>query len=550
MAVPQNGSGVSTAHVNMMTDTIIANLPADGLRVVVRSLLVLFPEITRAFEQETKKYITQRVASSLIPQDETPSLVDLGRTQQIARSMLGCELSFESLQLFQNLVNQATAVLSRANDSDLYSLETFLTSVDGDIVQAMTAVQKSLFIDTGARVMNDGEQIMVKGLYQSLLDCHDTLKMTSRDFPFGRSLVSTAGLLGLPRAALPDANQGLYGQIAIAQPPPHAQETFQLNGRKVPRIFSGLWQMSSPAWGAAPSSKIVEQFSKHVQQGFTAFDMADHYGDAEIIFGRFSSLYPHRDAIFTATKYCVFHPMVISREAVQANVSQRCQRLQAEKIDLLQFHWQFYENPDYLNALQFLAEDGRVETVGLCNFDTEHLLKIVESGTRVHTNQVQFSLVDSRPVFAMGSACEKHDIKLLTYGTLCGGFLADKWLGKAEPNVYDGSITPSQRKYFEMIRSWGGWNLFQELLAALRIIATKHNVDISNVATRWVLDFPYVGAVIVGARMGISEHTDENLRSFGWCLDSSDQDMLEAILKRSRRVDIYKSIGDCGAEYR
>lgn len=101
-----------------------------------------------------------------------------------------------------------------------------------------------------------------------------------------------------------------------------------------------------------------------------------------------------------------------------------------------------------------------------------------------------------------------------------------------------------------MIRSWGGWKLFQELLTALRIIATKHHVDISNVATRWVLDFPYVGAVIVGARMGISEHTDENLRSFGWSLDSSDHDMLEAILEKSRRLDIFKSVGDCGAEYR
>lgn len=284
MVISQNGGGVSTAHVNMMTDTIIANLPADGLRVVVRSLLVLFPEITRAFEHETKKYITQRVASSLIPEDVTPSLVDLGKTQQIARSMLGCGLSFESLQLFQNLVNQGTTTMSRVNDSDLYDLEIFLTSVDGDIVQAMTAVQKSLLVDTGARVMNDGEHSMVKDLYQSLMDCHDTLKMTNRDFPFGRSLVSTAGVLGLPGAALPDASQELYDQIAIAQPPPQAQETFQLNGRKVPRIFSGLWQMSSPAWGAASSFKIVEQFSKHVQQGFTAFDMADHYGDAEVVF--------------------------------------------------------------------------------------------------------------------------------------------------------------------------------------------------------------------------------------------------------------------------
>lgn len=48
-----------------------------------------------------------------------------------------------------------------------------------------------------------------------------------------------------------------------------------------------------------------------------------------------------------------------------------------------------YDNPDYLKALQFLAEDSRVAAVGLCNFDTKHLLNVVESGTRVYTNQVQ-----------------------------------------------------------------------------------------------------------------------------------------------------------------
>lgn len=48
-----------------------------------------------------------------------------------------------------------------------------------------------------------------------------------------------------------------------------------------------------------------------------------------------------------------------------------------------------YQNPDYLKALRFLTEDDRVETVGLCNFDTKHLLEVVQSGIRVYTNQVQ-----------------------------------------------------------------------------------------------------------------------------------------------------------------
>lgn len=284
MAIAQPGGGVSTAHVNMMTDTIIANLPADGLRVVMRSLLVLFPEITHAFECETKKFVEQRAVSSIIGKDKKPSLAELNKTQQIARSMLGCGLSFKSLQLFQNLVAQGTVLISRTSDDSQYELFTFLTSVDGDIVQAMTAVQKSLFIDTGTRVMDNGEHALVETLYHSLTSCYDTLKATEHDYPFGRSLISTAGILGLPRPTLLDAHQDLSKQTSIIPLPQQARETFQLNGRTVPRIFSGLWQMSSPAWGAASSSKIVEQFSSHVRQGFTAFDMADHYGDAEVIF--------------------------------------------------------------------------------------------------------------------------------------------------------------------------------------------------------------------------------------------------------------------------
>ena len=101
-----------------------------------------------------------------------------------------------------------------------------------------------------------------------------------------------------------------------------------------------------------------------------------------------------------------------------------------------------------------------------------------------------------------------------------------------------------------MIRSWGDWALFQDLLRTLDAIASRHGVAISNVATRWVLDFPYVGAVIVGARMGISEHTHENLATFGWSLDQQDRDAIEKVLVRSRRMELFETMGDCGGEYR
>jgi len=138
----------------------------------------------------------------------------------------------------------------------------------------------------------------------------------------------------------------------------------------------------------------------------------------------------------------------------------------------------------------------------------------------------------------------------ITLALQCGGFLADKWIGKDEPDVFGEAMTPSLRKYLDMINIWGGWSLFQKLLETLAKIAEKHSVTVSNVATRWVLDFPYVGAAIIGVRMGVSEHTKENLEVYGWSLDGEDAEILENVLEQSRQTELFADMGDCGSEYR
>jgi len=50
-----------------------------------------------------------------------------------------------------------------------------------------------------------------------------------------------------------------------------------------------------------------------------------------------------------------------------------------------------------------------------------------------------------------------------------------------------------------ILKAWGDWKLFQSLLAVLRTIGDKYGgLSISNVATRWVLDHSFVGAVLIG----------------------------------------------------
>jgi aryl-alcohol dehydrogenase-like predicted oxidoreductase len=166
---------------------------------------------------------------------------------------------------------------------------------------------------------------------------------------------------------------------------------------------------------------------------------------------------------------------------------------------------------------------------------------------QIVSNQVQYSIVDRRPEVEMVRFCRNNNISLLAYGTVCGGLMSERYLGKPEPSSYE-LDTASLRKYKRMIDAWGGWKLFQELLSTLHQIAQKHGVSIANVATRYILDRPAVAGVIIGARLGITDHRGDNARVFDFRLDKDDTNSIEEVSKKSN--DLFDRIGDCGDEYR
>ncbi len=320
------------------------------------------------------------------------------------------------------------------------------------------------------------------------------------------------------------------------------------------RLLNGLWQVSG-AHGTIDPRKAIPDMLDYHEAGFTTWDLADHYGPAEDFIALF------RDWLVTArgedalsetlafTKW-VPRPVAMSRETVEAAVDTSLRRMQVERLDLLQFHWWDYSNPAYMDALHHLGDlqqAGKIRHLALTNFDTEHLRMIVEGGIKIVSNQVQFSLVDRRPEAKMIPFCQQHGITLLTYGTYCGGLLSEKYLGVEEPRVPE-LDTASLRKYINMIDAWGGWEAFQQLLAALKQIADKHNVSLANVAVKAILDKPAVAGVIVGARLGLTEHRENNTRVFTFELDADDYAAIDRVSQHGR--DLIHVIGDCGDEYR
>jgi aryl-alcohol dehydrogenase-like predicted oxidoreductase len=189
-----------------------------------------------------------------------------------------------------------------------------------------------------------------------------------------------------------------------------------------------------------------------------------------------------------------------------------------------------------------------IKHLGLTNFDTERMQIMVDSNIQIASNQVQYSVIDRRPEVKMAAFCIKHNVSILAYGTICGGLMSERYLGKTQPPSGAELNTLSLRKYKQMIDAWGGWGLFQELLSTLNRIAQKYNVSIANVATRYILDKPAVADVIIGARLGIADHIDNNAQVFNFSLDNTDYSDIDGVCIKSN--NLFETIGDCGDEYR
>ncbi|KZM51157.1 aldo/keto reductase [Labrenzia sp. OB1] len=326
----------------------------------------------------------------------------------------------------------------------------------------------------------------------------------------------------------------------------HPPRQILANGLEISRILTGLWQVADiekngpqldPETGA-------DHLEAYLNAGFTTFDMADHYGSAEIISGRLLARHKGENRPQVFTKWCP-EPGPMTAEVVRAGVQERLDRLGTGCIDLLQFHWWSFEHPAWLDALHEITKlknEGLIKALGVTNFDAAHLRLALSDGIPLISNQVSFSMIDRRALGPLSSLCAERGVRLLGYGTLCGGFLSDRWLGKAEPaEIADWS----KMKYKRFIDAAGGWDGFQTVLQAASSIAQKHAVSLANVATRWVMEQPAVAGVIVGARLGESEHMADNAKLFSFALDDDDLALLDDSFSKTCPVP-----GDCGDEYR
>lgn len=304
----------------------------------------------------------------------------------------------------------------------------------------------------------------------------------------------------------------------------------------ISRVINGCWQLSEGHSLKTNLDKqdIMKAFHMLVEKGFTTFDCADIYTGTEELLGEFSKQLKHGSTISPNdiqihTKYVpdinllsdvdyTYTEKIIDRSLIRQN---------RDVLDLVQFHWWDYNVPGFIETagdLYRLKEKGKIRNIAVTNFDTKHLREIVDAGIPIVSCQNQYSVFDRRPEKELLDYCKSEGISLLCYGTLSGGLLSEKWIGKT-------SIQPDTRshvKYLQVIEETLGWDSYQELLLLLDKIAKKHSVNIAHVATKYILSQQGVGASIIGVRN--SSHVESNAHIFTFELERSDIEEINQFL--------------------
>ena len=318
------------------------------------------------------------------------------------------------------------------------------------------------------------------------------------------------------------------------------------NGYTFNRVINGCWQLSAEhcLQGQLDYDDAIRGFHMLVDQGFTTFDCADIYTGAEEVIGRFVNELKaggnyQEDMIQVHTKFVPDKDVlpVINMEYTEGIVDRSLKRMHREALDLVQFHWWDFNIPGMMETafdLVKLQEKGKIRNIGMCNMDTARLKMMVDAGINVVSNQAQYSMFDRRPERSLLEYSQEHGIYTFCFGTLAGGFLDERYMGKE----YEAPETRSQVKYMQIIEDSLGWDGMQKLLPVLKEIANAHNVSIANVAVQYILRQPSVGAVMVGTRN--SKHVESNRRTLEFDLTQQEMDTIHNFINQYPTPE-----GDC-----
>ncbi len=292
--------------------------------------------------------------------------------------------------------------------------------------------------------------------------------------------------------------------------------------------FGGKMNMGN--LGQDDTTRMVKQA---LDSGINFIDTADVYslGESETLLG--NALKGIRDEIVLATKVRLpmggdFNHSGATRVNIRREVEASLRRLQTGHIDLYQVHGWDSNTPleETLRTLDDLVRQGKVCYIGLSNLMSWQAATAVMLQERLGlekyvTAQMYYSLVGRGLEYEFQSFAEYHNIGILVWSPLAGGFLAGKYT-RANP-APGGSRFADAGQFVPFDKEMG-----YRVVDTLKEVAARHGASPARVAIAWLLGRPAVSSVIIAARK--AEQLEDNIRAVDLRLSDDDVRLLDAAL--------------------
>ncbi len=322
------------------------------------------------------------------------------------------------------------------------------------------------------------------------------------------------------------------------------------SGIQASAVGLGTWGIGGWMWGGADEERSVRAMHAAIDHGVNLIDTAPIYGFgwAEVVVG--NAVHDRRDKVVLASKCGMVvnapggrsffrstsiggHPhghipvdIYLHPDSIREETERSLERLQTDRIDLMQTHWQEEETKreDTMAALLKLKDEGKIRAIGVSNATPQQMEEYRAAG-QLDSDQEKYSMLDREMENKNLPYTREHGIAMLAYSSLALGVLTGKI--DAETTFNDGDLRKTNPRF-----SKENLAKVQAMLDKIRPVAEAHDASLAQLVLAWTIAQPGLTHALVGARdpkhaeanakAGTIELSDDQLRSVTEAVDGYD----------------------------
>lgn len=185
------------------------------------------------------------------------------------------------------------------------------------------------------------------------------------------------------------------------------------NGIEMPQIGFGVWKI--------PFNQTAKVVTDAIKNHYRLIDTAKQYGNEEQVGQGIKDSGIERKQLFLTTK--IFNGDQGNFDKLRNAFNEQLRKLGTDHVDLLLLHWPvFNKYIESWRALEAIYNDGQARSIGVCNFDVDHLQNLMNHANIMPmVNQIEFNPRIHQPDTV--AFCQDNPIQLEVWSPLGNGQL-------------------------------------------------------------------------------------------------------------------------------